>query len=66
MDWTQLGLGGGMVVMVLAFLSFLKGERVERAKVRESFLQTIRNHIEHNTSVVKALHDWLKGRIGGN
>ena len=71
MDWTQIGLGGGIVVVTLGFLSFLKGERADRKATRESFLLTIQNHIKHNTratqentTVMLALHNFLKGRMG--
>ena len=63
MDWTQIGLGGGIVVVTLGFLAFLKGERKDRKETRDSFLNTIENHIGHNTDVIKALHNWLKGKM---
>lgn len=66
MDWTQIGLGGGIVVVTLGFLAFLKGERADRKETRESFLDTIRNHIGHNTEVIEALHNYLKGKDAGN
>jgi len=64
MDWTQVGLGGGIVVVTLGFLAFLKGERKDRKETRESFLNTIQNHIGHNTDVIEALHNWLRGKMG--
>lgn len=71
MDWTQIGLGGGMVVVTLGFLAFLKGERADRKATRDSFLTTIQNHLNHNTratnrntDVTLALHNWLKGKMG--
>ncbi len=66
MDWTEVGLGGGIVIVVLGFLAFLKGERKDRKEMREGFLKTIENHINHNSGVIEALHNWLKGRIGGD
>ena len=70
MDWTQIGLGGGIVVVTLGFLAFLKGERKDRKETRDSFLLTIQNHLKHNTratarntDVLLALHNWLKGKM---
>ncbi len=71
MDWTQIGLRGGIVVVTLGFLAYLKGERKDRKETRDSFLNTIENHMNHNTNATKrntdvmlALHNWLKGRVG--
>ena len=64
MDWTQIGLGGGIVVVVLAFLGFLKGERIDRKETRDGFLNTIQNHVDHNTDVIEALHNWLREKAG--
>jgi hypothetical protein len=51
MDWTQLGIAALVVIVVLAFLRFLKSEREDRAVEREGLVKTIENHINHNTEV---------------
>lgn len=64
MEWIELGLGGGIVIVTLGFLAFLKGERKDRKETRDSFLDTIRNHMDHNTKAINQLCAWLKGKMG--
>ena len=63
MDWSELGLGGGIVVVVLGFLAHLKGEREDRKATRDSFLLTIQNHMDHNTEAINGLCTWLKAKM---
>lgn len=70
MNLTQVGIASLVVIVTISFLKFLKDERIDRKEERDSFLNTIQNHVEHNTDatrentqVLEQLHLFLKDKI---
>jgi len=54
-----IATGGTPVVLVAITVIFLR----EMRKLREEFLNTIENHIDHNTNVLHDLHLFLKAKL---
>ena len=55
--YEQIGVAAAIVIVVLAFLAEMRVSRRE-------FLKTIQNHLDHSTTAINELREWLKGRMG--
>lgn len=60
----NLGMAAGAVAVCHLFIKFLREEREDRKTERESFVETIQNHVNHNTDAVEKLTRWLEGKFG--
>ena len=55
--WLNLGIGGAVVFVVNLFLRHLKQEQHDRRVERQTFVDIIANHIDHEREALEKLTD---------